>query len=246
MFLLIGAAFGVALAATILIGQNIGANNLDETKRVVGTQRHLLRRHLGGDGDHRAGVLSSALARDAHPARLGGAGGGLHAGDFPGAAVPLHLCLRHGGAARRRGLQDALLLHAAVGRHRHRPESGAHLRLRSHPAPGDRRLRARHFRGAGGEPHGPDQPPLPAPPCAGAAPGRARLPAPRLDHHRRAHQEGHSDERPDAGGFLERGAHDHARQPLRRRYHGGFRCGAADLELHPDAGIRSRRWASRR
>jgi putative MATE family efflux protein len=37
MFLLIGAAFGVALAATILIGQSIGANNLRETKRVVGT-----------------------------------------------------------------------------------------------------------------------------------------------------------------------------------------------------------------
>ena len=37
MFLLIGAAFGVALAATILIGQYIGANNLAETKRVVGT-----------------------------------------------------------------------------------------------------------------------------------------------------------------------------------------------------------------
>jgi putative MATE family efflux protein len=37
MFLLIGAAFGVALAATILIGQTIGANNIAETKRVVGT-----------------------------------------------------------------------------------------------------------------------------------------------------------------------------------------------------------------
>lgn len=37
MFLLIGAAFGVALAATILIGQCIGANNIPETKRVVGT-----------------------------------------------------------------------------------------------------------------------------------------------------------------------------------------------------------------
>jgi len=37
MFLLIGAAFGVALAATILIGQCIGANNIGETKRVVGT-----------------------------------------------------------------------------------------------------------------------------------------------------------------------------------------------------------------
>jgi putative MATE family efflux protein len=37
MFLLIGAAFGVALASTILIGQYIGANNFEETKRVVGT-----------------------------------------------------------------------------------------------------------------------------------------------------------------------------------------------------------------
>ena len=37
MFLLIGAAFGIAMAATILIGQCIGANNLRETKRVVGT-----------------------------------------------------------------------------------------------------------------------------------------------------------------------------------------------------------------
>src|ERR1700752_2802273 len=37
MFLLIGAAFGIALAATILIGQCIGANDMPEAKRVVGT-----------------------------------------------------------------------------------------------------------------------------------------------------------------------------------------------------------------
>ena len=37
MFLLIGAAFGVALAATILIGQCIGANDIAEAKRVIGT-----------------------------------------------------------------------------------------------------------------------------------------------------------------------------------------------------------------
>ncbi|MGH8138613.1 MAG: MATE family efflux transporter [Steroidobacteraceae bacterium] len=37
MFLLIGAAFGIAMAATILIGQCIGANDLLEAKRVVGT-----------------------------------------------------------------------------------------------------------------------------------------------------------------------------------------------------------------
>ena len=37
MFLLIGAAFGIAMAATILVGQCMGANNLREAKRVVGT-----------------------------------------------------------------------------------------------------------------------------------------------------------------------------------------------------------------
>jgi len=37
MFLLIGAAFGVAMAATILIGQYIGARNWSEAKRAVGT-----------------------------------------------------------------------------------------------------------------------------------------------------------------------------------------------------------------
>ena len=37
MFLLIGAAFGIAMAATILIGQCIGANDIAEARRVVGT-----------------------------------------------------------------------------------------------------------------------------------------------------------------------------------------------------------------
>ena len=37
MFLLIGAAFGIAMAATVLVGQCIGANDMREAKRVVGT-----------------------------------------------------------------------------------------------------------------------------------------------------------------------------------------------------------------
>jgi putative MATE family efflux protein len=37
MFLLIGASFGITMAATILVGQSTGANDLAETKRVVGT-----------------------------------------------------------------------------------------------------------------------------------------------------------------------------------------------------------------
>ena len=37
LFLLIGAAMGMAMAATILIGQCIGAKDIPEAKRVVGT-----------------------------------------------------------------------------------------------------------------------------------------------------------------------------------------------------------------
>jgi putative MATE family efflux protein len=37
MFLLIAAAFGVAMASSILVGQSIGARNLSEAKRVVGS-----------------------------------------------------------------------------------------------------------------------------------------------------------------------------------------------------------------
>lgn len=37
LFFLLGAVFGVGMASTILIGQSIGANNLERTKRVIGT-----------------------------------------------------------------------------------------------------------------------------------------------------------------------------------------------------------------
>lgn len=37
LFFLIGAVFGVGMAATILVGQSIGANNIAQAKRVVGT-----------------------------------------------------------------------------------------------------------------------------------------------------------------------------------------------------------------
>ncbi len=37
MFFLIGAVFGVGMAATILVGQSIGARDVDKAKRVVGT-----------------------------------------------------------------------------------------------------------------------------------------------------------------------------------------------------------------
>ena len=41
MFLLIGIAFGIAMAATILVGQSIGANDIPGAKRAVGTSATL-------------------------------------------------------------------------------------------------------------------------------------------------------------------------------------------------------------
>jgi putative MATE family efflux protein len=37
LFFLIGAVFGVGMSATILVGQSIGARNIDQAKRVIGT-----------------------------------------------------------------------------------------------------------------------------------------------------------------------------------------------------------------
>src|SRR5580692_2560169 len=37
LFFLIGSVFGVGMASSILVGQSLGAKNLDQGKRVVGT-----------------------------------------------------------------------------------------------------------------------------------------------------------------------------------------------------------------
>ena len=54
MFLLIGIAFGIAMAATILVAQRIGANDLAGARHAVGDQRQFLRGRFGADGDRRA------------------------------------------------------------------------------------------------------------------------------------------------------------------------------------------------
>ena len=115
MFLLIGAAFGVALAATILVGQSIGANNMAETKRMVGTSATFFT-GISVAMACRAYPVPAAAHRHEHTAALARARGGLHARDLPRAAVSLPVRLRRRDAARRRGLEDAVLFHAAVGR----------------------------------------------------------------------------------------------------------------------------------
>ena len=179
MFLLIGAAFGVALAATILIGQNVGANNLRETKRVVGTSATFFAAISVAMAA--TGLLCCRpllLAMQTPPESLELAVAYMRVIFL---ALPF-LYMYAFVMAVLRGAGDSktpFSLHAALGRHRHRPQPGVHLRLGADSAPGDRRLGARHLRRAGGEPHGPHPPPVP--PQAHAVPAPDELAYLRVD-----------------------------------------------------------------
>jgi putative MATE family efflux protein len=64
MFLLLGGVFGFSMAATILVGQHIGAGNLREAKRVVGTSATfflLLSTVMSAAGWFASGRLLSAM-----------------------------------------------------------------------------------------------------------------------------------------------------------------------------------------
>ena len=172
MFLLIGAAFGVALAATILIGQSIGANDIAETKRVIGTSATFfaaisVAMAVAGLILCRPLLIAMSTPADSLPLAVA-----YMRVIFLARAVSLYVRLRDGGAARRGRLEDAVLFHAAVGRDRHRAQPGAHLRRGSHPATRHRRLGARDLHRPDGEPRGADPPPLPPP--APALPAQAR------------------------------------------------------------------------
>ena len=49
LFLLMAAVFGVAMATGIMVGQSVGARDLQQAKRVVGQQRGIHGPALGGD-----------------------------------------------------------------------------------------------------------------------------------------------------------------------------------------------------
>ena len=70
MFLLIGAAFGIALAATILIGQSHRRQRHRRDQARGRHQRHVLRRHLGGDGGRGTAAVPAAADRHEHAAGL--------------------------------------------------------------------------------------------------------------------------------------------------------------------------------
>ncbi len=243
MFLLIGAAFGVALAATILIGQSIGANNLAETKRVVGTSATFFAAISVAMAI--AGLLLCRpllIAMSTPPDSLELAVAYMRVIFL---AVPF-LYLYAFVMAVLRGAGDSktpfyfMLLSVGI----------------------DIALNPVFIFGLG---------PVPRLGIAGSALAtfiaqavsltalirhlyrrhhvlclhREELAAPqdRLGGGGDTGEEGHPDERADAGDVLKRRAHDHAGQPLRRRHHRGVRRRAADLELHPDAGVRRRHGA---
>ena len=101
LFLILGAMMGASLAATILIGQYLGARRLHDAKRVVGTSTtfaaslSILMAILGWF------ICEPLLRADADPAAGAAAGHRLHARDLPRAAVHGAVRLRHLRAARR-------------------------------------------------------------------------------------------------------------------------------------------------
>ena len=246
MFLLIGAAFGVALAATILIGQYVGANNLRETKRVVGTSATFFAAISVAMAA--AGLLLCRpllLAMQTPPESLELAVAYMRVIFLALPFIYMYAFVM----AVLRGAGDSktpfLFMLLSVG-----------IDIALNPV---------FIFGWG---------PIPRLGIAGSALAtfvaqavsltalirhlyrrkhmlclhrdELALPEGRLDDGRHAGQEGHPDERADAGDVTERGAHDHAGQPLRHGYHRGVRRGDADLELHPDAGLRRRHGESRR
>ena len=128
MFLLIGAAFGVALAATILIGQYVGASNLRETKRVVGTSATFFA--VISVAMSAAGLLLCRpllLAMQTPPESLELAVAYMRVIFL---ALPfLYMYAYAMAVLRGAGDSKTPFLFMLLGRHRHRSQPGVHLRL---------------------------------------------------------------------------------------------------------------------
>ena len=86
MFLLFGGMFGLSMAATILVAQYIGAKNIAEAKRVVGTSAAFFSAVSVGAGDRRLRCRRAAAAWLQHAARRAAAGARVHAHHLPRAA----------------------------------------------------------------------------------------------------------------------------------------------------------------
>ena len=106
MFLLFGVMFGFSMASTIMVAQCVGARNIAEAKRVVGTSAvfflglSLVMSLVGFALTQRSWP---GCARRRMPCRFAL---DLHAHHFSGAALHGRIVLSHGGAARRRRFED--------------------------------------------------------------------------------------------------------------------------------------------
>ena len=241
MFLLIGAAFGVAWRRRSSSPSASAANELTAAKRVVGTSAtffagiSVAHGHRGPDAAAEPLLIAMSTPADSLPMAVAYMRVIFLALPFLYMYAFVMGILR--GAGDSKTPFYFMLLSVAI-------DIALNpvfiFGLGPIPRLGDRRLGAGHVHRAGHQPDRADPSSLPPRALPVPAQGRAALPEGGLVDRRDPDQEGHPDERADAGGLLERGAHDHAREPLRGRHDGSLRRGDADLELHPDAGIRSR------
>ncbi|CDX13139.1 membrane hypothetical protein [Mesorhizobium sp. ORS 3324] len=240
LFLILGTVFGIGMAATILVAQSVGARDLPEARRIVGTSAtffFLVSVVFAVCGWIWVDAILTGLGTpaDALPlARLSAHHLRRRADDEP-------FVLRHDGAARRRRFAHALCLHGAGGRARRRLEPASNPRHR--PFPRARHCRLGHLdadRPDGERDRHPDRAL-----CAqeSAAAGRQRLCPTQARSGAAAHRrlQGHS-HGPADDRHLGRGAdRDGDRQLLRLAGRRRLRHRGAALDLCSDAGFGHRR-----
>ncbi len=120
LFLILGTVFGIGMAATILVAQSVGARDLAEARRIVGTSAtffFLISVLLAVCGWVWVDAILNTLGT---PADALAARPFLSAHHLRRRADDEPLVLRHDGAARRRRFAHALLFHGAGRRARHR------------------------------------------------------------------------------------------------------------------------------
>lgn len=115
MFFLIGSVFGIGMASTILIGQAMGARDIAQARKVMGTSASFfggLSAVIAVLGWYLAPHLLSAMGT---PGRLANAGRRLSAGDLPGDADAVSFRLPVGCIAWHRRRTHTVPFLVAVG-----------------------------------------------------------------------------------------------------------------------------------
>ena len=144
LFLLMAAVFGVVMATGIMVGQSVGARDLTQAKRVVGSSAVFIVLLSLATARHRRAHGRADPAADEHAAGCAALCGELPAHRLHRDTADVLLHLRRNGPARRRRCAHSVHLHVHLRRAGHRAQPAADLRRGA--AAGARDQRRRRWR----------------------------------------------------------------------------------------------------